>query len=485
LQQRMSSDVRSMASPIFSALPTLLSNVILLVGGVVMCFVVSWRLSMLAFTTVMPIMHVTRSYAEWSSKINREIYQDFADGNAIANEAVSNIRTVRAASSEDFEIARYRNTLKKAFGKGIKDATIGSVATFLNSSLDLGAGVLILWFGGSLAMPADGTISVGDLIKYQLYYNMMNNSIQALSGILNNFTRAAGAAERVLSVIELKPDIDPVGGAPVDAAVRSWDIGLQDVSFWYQMRPANKVLDGLSFEVAEGNVCALVGPSGGGKSTVMHLLLRFYDPLDGRLTLGGVPFPQLNFKSMHARIGCVSQETQLFNDTIAGNITYGAPDNVSDADVEQAARAAQAWDFLTSFEDGLQTKVGERGQRLSGGQKQRIAIARCLLRQPKLLLLDEATSALDAASEAAVQKALDALIWQGNQTVILVAHRLSTVVNSNKIVVLEKGKAVEEGTHAELLAKEGVYANLVHTQLQQGGAAEGAASNHRDATSAP
>ena len=254
---------------------------------------------------------------------------------------------------------------------------------------------------------------------------MMNNSIQALSNILNSFTRAAGAAERVLSVIDLKPDIDPHGGAPVDVAVRTWDLEFHDVHFWYQMRPTSKVLDGLSFKVPEGNVCALVGASGGGKSTVVHLVLRYYDPLDGRITLGDVDYKQLNFVSMHKHIGTVSQETQLFNDTIAKNITYGAPDDISDEDVETVARAAQAWDFISSFEDGLHTKVGERGQRLSGGQKQRIAIARALLRKPKLLLLDEATSALDAASEAAVQKALDNLIWTGNQTVLLVAHRLS------------------------------------------------------------
>merc|ERR1719152_620399 len=258
-----------------------------------------------------------------------------------------------------------------------------------------------------------------------------------------------------------------MAGAPVDAAVRTWDIQVDNVAFWYQMRPSNKVLNGLSFEVAEGNVCALVGPSGGGKSTVMHLLLRFYDPLDGMISLGGVPYTQLNLRSVHERIGCVSQETQLFNDTISANITYGAPVDVSDEDVEAAARAAHAWDFISAFEDGMQTKVGERGQRMSGGQKQRIAIARCLLRKPKLLLLDEATSALDAASEAAVQKALDDLIWHGAHTVVLVAHRLSTVVNASKIVVIEKGAAIEEGTHPELLAKDGVYAELVRTQLQR------------------
>ena len=181
----------------------------------------------------------------------------------------------------------------------------------MRRSLDLGAGVLILWYGGAIAMQADGAITVGSLITYQMYYGMMNSSIQQLSNILNSFTRAAGAAERVLNLVDLKPDIDPTSGAPVDVAVRKWDLKLDNVHFFYQMRPSSKVLDGLTFEVAEGNVCALVGPSGGGKSTVMHLVLRYYDPTDGMLSLGGVQYSSLNFPSMHARIGTVSQETQL------------------------------------------------------------------------------------------------------------------------------------------------------------------------------
>jgi len=242
-------------------------------------------------------------------------------------------------------------------------------------------------------------------------------------------------------------------------------------------------------------VCALVGKSGGGKSTMIHLMLRFYDPLEGRIQLGGVdmrelqvsafalchqtPVPSLcaplrrpscepQMPSVHHRIGVVSQETQLFNATIRENIAYGAPEGYTEEQLLAAARAAQALNFIDEFEDGMATRVGERGQRLSGGQKQRIAIARCLLRQPRLLLLDEATSALDTESEAAVQKALDEMIWQrGGYTVMLVAHRLSTVVNSHSIVVVDKGKAAEIGTHDELLAKQGAYASLVAHQLQK------------------
>ena len=240
----------------------------------------------------------------------------------------------------------------------------------------------------------------------------------------------------------------------------------RQVHFRYQMRPLQTVLDGMSFRIPEGTVCALVGRSGGGKSTMIHLMLRFYDPTEGSIAIGGVDLRDLHLPSVHRRIGVVSQETQLFNATIRENIAYGAPDGYTEEELVAATRAAQALDFIHSFEDGFATRVGERGQRLSGGQKQRIAIARCLLRRPRLLLLDEATSALDTESEAAVQKALDEMIWErGGYTVLLVAHRLSTVVNSQTIVVVDKGKAAEIGSHEGLLAQDGAYASLVAHQL--------------------
>jgi len=468
LVQRLTGDARAMIQPIQYTLSTLLSNLILLFGGVIMCFITSWRLSMLAFTTVLPIMHVTESYAKWSGKINKQIFQHYSDGAAIVTEAFSNVRTVRSVSTEPFEIERYQDTLELALGKGIKDAIFGAFSAAFNNYLDLGAGVLILWYGGSIAMEPAGSITVGNLITYQLYWNMLNNSLQALNNVLNQFTRAAGAAERVLSLVDLKPDIDPAAGAPADVAVRQWSIDFEGVVFRYQMRPLQTVLQGMTFHVDEGTVCALVGKSGGGKSTMIHLMLRFYDPLEGRIQLGGVDMRELQMPSVHHRIGVVSQETQLFNATIRENIAYGAPEGYTEEQLLAAARAAQALNFIDEFEDGMATRVGERGQRLSGGQKQRIAIARCLLRQPRLLLLDEATSALDTESEAAVQKALDEMIWQrGGYTVMLVAHRLSTVVNSHSIVVVDKGKAAEIGTHDELLAKQGAYASLVAHQLQK------------------
>lgn len=467
LQSRLSNDISTMVQPIYTTLSTVLSNLTLLIGGVVMCFTTSWRLSMLAFTTILPMMHITGVYADWSKNINKQIYQHLSDAMSRMGEAVSNIRTVRACSSEEIEAKRNDHVLHRALLAGIRDAIAGGIAAALNDYLDLLAGVLILWYGGSIAMDPGGAISTGQLITYQLYWNMINTSIQALNDMVNSFTRAAGAAERVLSLYDLEPDIDPDKGMDVEVAVNRWSIEFDQVEFHYQMRPQQKVLQGMSFKVEAGNVAALVGRSGGGKSTMVHLLLRFYDPRAGRILLGGADLRELHIASMHKHIGVVSQETQLFNSSIGENISYGIEGEVSNSDIVAAAKAAQAFQFISEFEDGLSTRVGERGTRLSGGQKQRIAIARCLLRKPKLLLLDEATSALDAESEALVQKALDALIWTGEHTVVLVAHRLSTVINAHTIVVVDKGRAAEQGTHEELLNLNGTYAALVAHQVQK------------------
>ena len=330
---------------------------------------------------------------------------------------------------------------------------------------------------------------------------MINSAYQALINVVTQFTRAAGAAQRVLSLMDSLPDISPGEGRVIDWPLRG-ALALEGVHFHYQLRPDQPVLRGIDLTIPAGSVCAFVGRSGGGKSTCVHLLMRFYDPTKGRITLDGHPLTSLSLRSVHRHFGLVAQDTQLFANSIEENISYGLEKgSYTRHQLHAAARAAFAHDFIMDFPDGYATRVGERGIRLSGGQRQRIAIARVFLRKPRVLLLDEATSALDAESEHLVQEALDKLIsggvaegespaqhgvatgdgsssssssssaggggggGGGRCTVVLVAHRLSTVMNADKIAVVDKGAIVEQGTHDELTASGGVYSKLVARQL--------------------
>lgn len=467
LVSRLSGDVGALVAPAQSMIGTLLTSILQLAGGIVLCFHTSWRLSMLAFVTIAPIMYLTDQYARWSRKLSYEYWSALGDATAKANETLNNIRTVKAFSTEKAEAASYEVSTKEALSKAIIDA-IGGAATFsVTNYLDLGGTVLILWYGGSLALQGD--ISVGTLVAFRMYWMMINTSYKSFMNVLTSFTRAGGAAQRVLSLLDNCPDIDAEVGEEITF---QGEVELQDVEFHYQMRPDNKVLKGINLKIRRGEVCALVGRSGGGKSTIAHLLMRFYDPKGGRILLDGKDFTTLNLKNIHDQCGLVAQETQLFGWSIKENICYGLKDKfdtgeLTDADVIDAAQAANAHEFILKFEDGYETKVGERGIRLSGGQKQRIALARVFLRKPKLLVLDEATSALDAESEHQVQEALDRLIAMGNSTVLLIAHRLSTVMDADKIAVVNDGAIVETGKHAELVAQGGIYAKLVARQLER------------------
>uniref|UniRef100_A0A6B2L9R1 ABC transporter domain-containing protein n=1 Tax=Arcella intermedia TaxID=1963864 RepID=A0A6B2L9R1_9EUKA len=301
------------------------------------------------------------------------------------------------------------------------------------------------------------------MITFQLYWNMLRSSYGSLVENITSFTKAGGAAQRVIALLDNLPDINPDEGEQVEEV--KGDIELRDVEYYYQMRPDIKVLKGINLNIKSGQVCALVGKSGSGKSTMIHLLMRFYDPKSGGILLDGKDYRQLNPISLRKHIGIVAQDTELFNLTIEENIAYGVEDNYTKEELYQAAKLANAHDFITEFDEGYETRVGEGGLRLSGGQKQRIALARVFLRKPKLLFLDEATSALDSESEAAVQEAIDTLISLGGCTVVLVAHRLSTVINADLIGVVHEGRIVELGTHNELLKKKGIYEKLVKRQV--------------------
>jgi len=462
MTSRLSQDTYAMTAPTRSLLSTTLSSVLYLIGGLAMCLYTSWRLSVLAFTTIGPVILIYRVYSKWSRQINKDIWAAYGDASALATQAISNIRTVRAFGTEAYEERSYQVATKEALKKGIKDAYAGAGAYALTNYIDLGISVLLLWYGGTVVMAEDGRLSVGNLITFQLYWGMINNAYNNLSDLLTQYTRAGGAAQRVLNLMDHRPDIDPTAGEILTAL--KGEVKLESVKFAYQMRPDQLVLKDVNLNIDAGKTLALVGRSGGGKSTIVHLILRFYLPQAGRITIDGWDLAKLNAVEYRKFIGIVAQDTQLFNCTIEENIAYGL-DNYSKKELLKAAKLANAHDFISRFEEGYQTKVGERGVRMSGGQKQRIAIARAFLRKPKILLLDEATSALDTESEALVQEAIDNLIKNSGCTVILVAHRLSTVINADKIAVIDKGVVMEQGRHEELVKKGGVYANLVSRQL--------------------
>ena len=325
---------------------------------------------------------------------------------------------------------------------------------------------------------------------------MMNNAYQNLQGLITSFTRSAAGAEKIFSLFDSKPDIDPSKGDDI-----TWDINgeieLRNVQFFYQMRPDNIVLEKFNLYIPAGKTTALVGPSGGGKSTIINLLLRFYDVKDGQVLLDGRDYKSLKVSQLRNLFGVVTQETELFSTTgeiaslvffflcheinktkfsfsnfiafvVEENIAYGLnKDEYTTEGLIEASKKAQAFDFISAMKDGFQTRIGERGNRLSGGQRQRLAIARIFLRKPKIILLDEATSALDENSQRGVQDALDILITESKATVIVVAHRLSTVKNADNIVVIEGGLALEQGTHNELIALNGVYTSMVTKQEER------------------
>jgi ATP-binding cassette subfamily B protein len=467
LISRLTNDLDLMMSPIQSSLADLLRNILIMVGGLAFCFYKSYKLSMLAFVTIGPISYLWESYAVWSRGLAREMLSFWGEGNSIAAQALSHIRTVKAFGCEDVVLQRYSDTNQLALHCGIKDAWGNGVTSALTNYLDLGAGVLILYYGGLLVYR--GEMSVGDLVTYQLFWNMMNNAYQGLQGLITSFTRSAAGAEKIFSMWDSHPSIDPRNGQDIDPSQVDGELVLDDVSFFYQMRPDNMVLEHFHLRIPAGKTTALVGRSGGGKSTIINLLLRFYDPRGGRILLDGTPYESLKVHQLRRLFGVVTQETELFALTVEQNIAYGLQEgDYTLEDVVEAAKKAYAHDFIMDMKDGYQTRIGERGNRLSGGQRQRLAIARVLLRRPKIILLDEATSALDENSQEAVQTALADMIAESNATVVVVAHRLSTVRDAHSICVIDKGRVLEQGSHEELLKNpHGVYATMVSKQLSK------------------
>ena len=428
------------------------------IGGVAVLAWTSPRLTALALLVVPVVVLAAGVYGRRLRALSRQVQDALARATAVAEETIGGVRTVRSFAREEAEIARYGGAVADAYAlaadRALASGTFQAVVGFAGQ----GAIALVVWYGGRLV--THGQMTIGELTAFLLYTVVVAMSFGALSSLYGDFMNAIGASARIFELLDQRGPLESGGGAAVPRPAGA--VQLDAVHFAYPSRPETEVLRGVTLDIAPGSRVALVGPSGSGKSTIAALIARYYDPNSGRIALDGADLRGLDPKSLRAHIGVVAQEPLLFATSIAENIRYGRPD-ASDDDLRAAARAANADGFITALSQGYETLVGERGVRLSGGQKQRIAIARALLKNPAILILDEATSALDAESEHLVQEALDRLM-QGRTTVVI-AHRLSTVRDADRVIVLDHGEVVEQGTHDALVAADGLYRRLVERQF--------------------
>jgi ATP-binding cassette subfamily B protein len=459
---RLTTDTTLLQMVVGTSASIALRNLLLLIGGAVLLVVTSPKLTGLVFLVVPFVLLPILIYGRRVRRLSRASQDRVADLGAYIDETLVSIRTVQAFGHEAIDRSRFAGRAEEAFDTAVERVRARAMLTALVILLAFGAVSLVLWIGGLDVL--EGRISAGELSAFVFYAVVVAGSVGAISEVIGDLQRAAGATERLIELLSSEPEIAaPADPAPLPEPPMG-GLAFSNVVFHYPARPDRSALEGFDLEVAPGETLALVGPSGAGKTTVFQLLLRFYDPQAGGIALDGVDLRRAYPAAARARIGLVPQEPVIFSADAWENIRYGRPD-ATDQEVREAAEAASALDFLEQLPEGLNSFMGERGVRLSGGQRQRLAIARAILRNPAVLLLDEATSALDAESERAVQEALDRLM-QG-RTTLVIAHRLATVLKADRIVVLDQGRIVASGTHAELIRAGGLYARLAALQFDQ------------------
>lgn len=454
----VTNDVSALQSAMVENVVEMITETVILVASIVMMIYLDWKLFLVTFATFPVVLFFIDSFGKRIRKSGSRIQEAAADITSVLQEVASSPRVIKSFVREGYEVDRFDKENMNNFRANMKYAQLSSTLT---PTIEFVAAIgvsIILWYGGNSVI--NGSITAGSLVAFLTYAVNISNPIKRLSRVIGNIQRALAAAQRVFDVLDLPEDIKNAPDAKLLPKVKG-DVRFNDVSFAYNEN--EEVLSHVSFEVKPGEMIAFVGPSGAGKSTVASLLPRFYDATKGSITIDGEDIRKVTLNSLREQVGIVPQETVLFNGSVYDNILYGRLDATRE-EVEAAAKAANAHEFIMQLPNGYETMLGDRGMNISGGQRQRISIARAILKNPQILILDEATSALDTESERVVQEALDRLMI--GRTSFVIAHRLSTIKNADKIMVLEKGQLIEQGTHDELMAMDGLYAHLYKIQYR-------------------
>ena len=461
LMSRITSDITQLQDVLSITLAEFFRQIFTLVGGVALITYLSWKLTLFMLATFPLLVISAIVFGKFIRKISKKAQDELANTNIIVEETFQSIQAVKAFTNEKYEVNRYTNSLNKVVNEALKAATLrGGFVSFIIFAL-FGGIVGVVWYGAQLV--AQGDLILADLLTFIFYTAFIGGSVGGLGDIYAQLQKTIGASDRILEILGDPSEVD-IHESETSVPITFGAIDLQDIHFSYPSRSSVEILKGISFTIEPGQKIAIVGTSGTGKSTLAQLMMRFYEPSQGKIMMGDYAIQDMPVGDWRKMVALVPQEVLLFGGSIRENIAYGKP-GASEEEIHQAAEQAYAKEFIESFPEKWDTLVGERGVKLSGGQRQRIAIARAILKDPKFLILDEATSALDSESEKWVQSALEELMK--NRTSLIIAHRLSTIRSADKIIVMESGKIVEIGSHENLMAKkQGVYQKMVKLQTE-------------------